>query len=792
MMTLFGDAKLQRRFRMSLNRLALLLGAFLAMASAAAGQAFPNPYIEIGSNWARLPQGTTWGVLYTPQVDSHGNVWVLDRCGQGSCVDTDDPAILEFDSSGRFIKGIGQGLFAFPHNLFIDKDDFLWVADAGVGKGKGNQVTKLSPDGKVLMTLGTKGVMGGGPENFVGVSAVLVGPNGDIFVADGHSAVATGGGNSRGFKAGADNSSHMRIVKYSKDGKFIKAWGKLGTGPGEFNTPHGLALDSQGRLFVADRGNNRVQIFDQDGKFLEEWTQFGKACSVHIDKNDTIYVIDSDSIENLWTWKYSAIGSPCSTCLVQVPRITDVGRENSTFTQGIRIGRAKDGVVTGYIPPHMGPQGPTTIPEFLTTDANGNLYVAEGRNRELRKYVKKPELPEGPGKELVQKACEMCHDSRELYRVNFDRQDWDAAVHTMVGGGAPLNTEEIKVVVDYLANNFKGVATPGVAVAGSVQTTISEWDVPTPNSMPYGIYHSKPNGYTWYTGTFSNEIGRFDPKTQEFHEYHLRPGTNPSSLFEFHEGNYSGVVFFAPQTGNILGEFHPIDGPYPTWSQGDVIEHPIPGPTFQLHDTVMAPNAVIWFTGTEAKPPLYPEGSKIGRYEVSSQEVRLVDTPTPNAGPYNIAVNSRSVPFFTERNSPALGSLNSVTMQVTEYPLPNPDSGPRGITITPDDTVWYTDYSRGYLGRFDPKTGKFDEWPSPSGSRSLPYGITNVGDVIWYAEAGSTPNMLVRFDPKTQKFQSWPVKAGGGIRSIYADVDGSLWFTRPLTNGIAHVTIQDK
>ena len=194
--------------------------------------------------------------------------------------------------------------------------------------------------------------MGGSPENFVGAAAVLVAPNGDIFVADGHSAVATGGGNIRGFEAGTDNSSHMRIAKFSKDGKFIKAWGKFGTGPGEFYVPHGLAMDSQGRLFVADRGNNRIQIFDQDGKFLEEWKQFGKACSVFIDKNDTMYVIDSDSIEGLWSWKYSSVGNPCSTCLVQVPRITDVGHASSDF-----YARA-----SGSAAPRMEQSQPTFLP----------------------------------------------------------------------------------------------------------------------------------------------------------------------------------------------------------------------------------------------------------------------------------------------------------------------------------------------------------------------------------------------------------------------------------------------
>ena len=135
--------------------------------------------------------------------------------------------------------------------------------------------------------------------------------------------------------------------------------------------------------------------------------------------------------------------------------------------------------------------------------------------------------------------------------------------------------------------------------------------------------------------------------------------------------------------------------------------------------------------------------------------------------------------------------IDPVTMQIREYVLPNPAARPRRIALTPDDVVWYTDYARGYLGRFDPTTGTFREWPSPSGARSLPDGITHVGNVIWYAESGTKPNMLVRFDPKTEKFQSWPVKAGGGIKHIYADRDGSLWFTRPLANGIAHVTIKD-
>ena len=169
-----------------------------------------------------------------------------------------------------------------------------------------------------------------------------------------------------------------------------------------------------------------------------------------------------------------------------------------------------------------------------------------------------------------------------------------------------------------------------------------------------------------------------------------------------------------------------------------------------------------------------------------------MDTLTPNAGPYGMAVNSLGVPFFTERNSPRLGSVNPDTMEVTEYLLPNPAIGTRRLVVTSDDVVWYTDLDRGYLGRFDPKTGKFSEWPSPSGPQSRPDGITHVGNIIWYAETGTKPNMLVRFDPKTEKFQSWEVKAGGGIRHIYGAADGSLWFTRPLANGIAQAIIKEE
>ena len=153
-------------------------------------------------------------------------------------------------------------------------------------------------------------------------------------------------------------------MKFSKDGKFIKAWGKKGEGAGEFNVPHGLAMDSAGRLFVADRANSRIQIFDQDGKFLDEWRQFGRPSGVFIDKNDVLYVADSQSNANA------------------NPPV------NPAFKQGIRIGSLKDGKVTIFVPPHKTDAPEGAMGEGIAIDAAGNLYTAEATVRGVTKYVK--------------------------------------------------------------------------------------------------------------------------------------------------------------------------------------------------------------------------------------------------------------------------------------------------------------------------------------------------------------------------------------------------------------------
>jgi sugar lactone lactonase YvrE len=316
----------------------------------------PNPYVTV-EGWAKMPEGRMWGATSAVDIDPDGvSIWVAERCGANTCVGSNLPTILKFDPSGKLVKSFGEGIFIFPHGFYVDREGNVWVTDGippganqPVPSGKGHIVVKFSPAGKVLLTLGKAGVTGDGPDTFNQPSDVVTGRNGDIFVADGH------GGN-----------TNARIVKFTKDGKFIKAWGKKGTAPGEFDTPHAIALDSSGRLFVADRNNNRIQIFDQDGKFLAEWKQFSRPSGIFIDKNDVIYVADSESNT----------------------------RRHPGWKRGIRIGSAKDGTVTAFIPdpepnPDSGPGAGTSAAEGVAVDAKGNVYGAEVGTRSLKKYVKK-------------------------------------------------------------------------------------------------------------------------------------------------------------------------------------------------------------------------------------------------------------------------------------------------------------------------------------------------------------------------------------------------------------------
>lgn len=286
--------------------IALFCSVFLPTRPIALHSAQPDgaaPY-RLVAGWGLLPNGAQWGEVPGMAIDADGRVFAFHRAGT---------PIVELDRSGNILKQWGENLFAWPHGIRVDRFGNLWITDGQARNGIGQQVFKYSRDGKLLMTLGTKGVRGEGPDVFGGPCDVAVAENGDIFVADGH--------------------FNSRVVKFAKDGTFIKAWGRRGAGPGEFNLPHTIVIDSRGRVLVGDRSNNRIQIFDQDGGFVDQWTQFGTPSGMYITPDDTLYVVDYN------------------------------------VKKGVFIGSARDGSVKYKLD--------DAVAEGVAVDRDGNIYVGE-------------------------------------------------------------------------------------------------------------------------------------------------------------------------------------------------------------------------------------------------------------------------------------------------------------------------------------------------------------------------------------------------------------------------------
>jgi sugar lactone lactonase YvrE len=336
-----------------LSKIVFVSGALVCASATLLAQStpmsIPSTNYTLDESFFKMPMnraiGSVAGIFIHPDQSS---IWLFDRCGANNCVGSDLAPIMQFDLAGNLLQSFGQNMFIRPHSNFVDKEGNVWVAD-GEGPngedsrrdGKGHQVFKFSSSGELLMTLGKAGQPGDGPDEFNQPSSVYVAPNGDIFVGDGH--------------GGASNA---RIMKFDATGKFLLNWGSRGEEPGNFHTPHALAMDSQGRLYVGDRGNNRLQIFDQQGNFIDQWRQFGRPSGMYIDDNDILYVTDSSS-------------SP---------------QTNPGFERGIRIGSVHDdGEVLEFIddPSEVGTQ------EGVIADAEDNVYGALTGGMALRKYSRK-------------------------------------------------------------------------------------------------------------------------------------------------------------------------------------------------------------------------------------------------------------------------------------------------------------------------------------------------------------------------------------------------------------------
>ena len=335
------------------------------VANSITGEGLPNPAPRVTRNWGQLPTGRKWGTSAGIDIDPiDGHVWAYERCGAGAaggaagggvnCETNEVDPIFKFDrNTGAVLANFGKGVMVTPHGIHVDRQGNVWIADfAGNEAGtKGHQVHKFSPKGQKLLSLGIAGKPGNADGQFNQPNDVVVGPDGSIYVSDGHDGqgMTTNAAIAEGLKRGAT----ARISKFSPDGKFIKSWGKLGVRHGEFRTPHALVFDAKGRLWVTDRGNHRLEIFDQEGNYLESRYMYGRISGIFI-KDNMVYAIDSES-------------GPLN---------------HVNWRNGVRIGPLDEDRITAFIPPferedrvYQGAAG-----EGVAVDAEGNVYAAEGPN----------------------------------------------------------------------------------------------------------------------------------------------------------------------------------------------------------------------------------------------------------------------------------------------------------------------------------------------------------------------------------------------------------------------------
>ena len=309
---------------------------------------YPNNY-TMYENLVQMPDGRRMGSGNAIDIDSQGNIWVFERCGgnQGACSENNVDPVLKFNPDGEILTSFGAGMFVWPHGIIVDDDDNLWIIDAGVIDGeKGNQIFKFNQRGEILIELGQPGIRGDSPDLFNEPSDLAIGPDGSLYVIDGH----------------ISPDSNHRVLHLTAEGEYIEEWGSQGYGPLEFEGLHAIAVDSQGKIYVGDRTNNRLQVLSPSGELLAIWAHWGRPSGIRI-HDDMLYVVDSESRAAIDQYGY-----------------------NPGWHRGIYVGTL-DGEITDFIP-DPNPHGATSFPEGIGIDDNGVIWCASVGDQKVTKYVR--------------------------------------------------------------------------------------------------------------------------------------------------------------------------------------------------------------------------------------------------------------------------------------------------------------------------------------------------------------------------------------------------------------------
>ena len=302
-----------RHFRFS-NQLLVLLGVLTAAVAVQGESDFPSMRYEVDPDWPLLPPGWNFGEVAGVAADNRGHVFVFHR---------GEHPIMEFAPDGRMIRSWGKGLFIRPHAVRVDPEGNIWTVDNDT-----HQVLKMDSSGRVRMVVGRHAQGDETEENFNRPTDVAFAPNGDFYVSDGY--------------------VNSRVVRFSKEGRYITAWGKKGDGEGEFNIPHTIAVDRQGRVYVGDRENYRVQIFDPDGNFLTQWRHVGAPWGLELQPDDTLFIADGYNDRIL--------------------KVTLEGKVLGAFG------------TNGRMP------GELNFAHHLAIDPSGNIFVSEIKNQRAQKF----------------------------------------------------------------------------------------------------------------------------------------------------------------------------------------------------------------------------------------------------------------------------------------------------------------------------------------------------------------------------------------------------------------------